>query len=219
MEVVVNAERTYSGIINQEEFKRRWALIKARILSGYSQEDLAFLLGKPPYFIRDYEDLNASSKLALEDLEILSVVLKNLYPEILPFDRDETGENEKRLVRGAAREIAGICYYTFTHPWTIDGKNIKIVTEEKVLCVGVNTLMEINNNIYESLLNLIAEGCFNNWCRPLELFQLVNKQLNTRKASIRPSYLIPAIYKLIAEKKLKMTSDRFRFCYKVQDEE
>lgn len=209
----IQCGHTYSGLINQEEFKRRYAFIKARINSGYSQEDVAFLLGKPPYFIKDYEELNGASKLILEDLAILSIILTNLYPEIIPFDPDETGENEKRVVRGVYKEVSGVAHYTFTHPWTVAGVNAKITVAEKLFCPDDTEKAQMVRSIYQRLTQLIEEGCLNAKCPPLFIYQEVKKQISSKKGALKPSLLIPAIYSLIAEKRIKMLSDRSRLSY------
>lgn len=64
----------YTGLLTQDEFRLRYCFIKARIKSGYTAEELSFLIGKPGFYILDYEEMNNGIKLTLEDLELFKLV-------------------------------------------------------------------------------------------------------------------------------------------------
>ncbi len=203
----------YTGLLTQDEFRLRYALIKARINSGYTAEELSFLIGKPGFYISDYEEMNNGIKMTLEDLEILSLILINLYPEVLRFDIDDFGNSEKRIVRCKKEEISGYYHYSFKHFWTIEGKNSEIQLKEPVFKLDKTTKALVGEEVAKEVHALLRTEFFMNKGRTA--FEIFTRVKSSEKYSpfIKPHHLMPVIYDLVKERALTIVNKRNQIYY------
>lgn len=208
------AIQRYAGLLTQDEFRLRYCFIKARINIGYTPEELSFLIGRPGFYIPDYEQLNNGIKLTLEDLEILSLILTNLYPEVLPLDIDDFGTNEKRLVRGKREEIYGHYHYSFKHFWTIDGKSFEIHLKESVCKLNETAAVSIAEEVVRGVHVLLGTDFFMKKQRSaLEIFIAIKPLSKKYLPFVKPCHLMPVIYKLVKERVLVIVNKRNRVYY------
>lgn len=201
----------YCGLITQDDFRQRYAFIKARTNLNFTREELSFLIGKPPYFIVDYEEMNSGIKLTLEDLATLSLFLINLYPEILPFDVDDFGYNEKKVIRGKCEEISGFHQHIITHPWTINSINTPVKLSEKVTEVDIEEEQKIEI-LRKHILELMANGHFRKRTSPLAIFRELEK-FDNLGFCLKPRYVMKVIYDLVTVRKLKMIMEHNTIVY------
>ena len=130
--------QSYSGSLNQSEFVERYFIIKSRIKQGFTREELAFLLGRTPYFMTDYEELSPI-ELELADFDIINSVLRGCNHEALNFDSKDgiyDISNEKRLVRVIKTAYADHITYEFHHHWKISGEIKPLRVVEPVICTA-----------------------------------------------------------------------------------
>jgi hypothetical protein len=201
----------YCGLITQDDFRQRYAFIKARTNLNFTRDELSFLIGKPPYFIADYEEMNSGIKLALEDLAILSLFLINLYPEILPFDVDDFGCKEKRVVRGKCEEISGFHQHIVTHPWTINYINTPVKLTEKLAEVDIEEEQKIEM-LRKHILELMANGHFTKRMSSLAIYREAEK-FDSLGFCLKPRYVMKVVYDLVTVRKLKMVTERSTIFY------
>lgn len=208
-----SAIHKYTGLLTQDEFRLRYCLMKARINSGYTPEELSFLIGKPGFYMSDYEEMNNGIKLTLEDFEMLSRILINLYPEVLPLDIDDFGNGEKRLVRCRREAIYGDYRYSFKHPWTIEGKNSEIHLKEPVFRLDKTAAKVMGEEVAQGVDALLKTDFFLNKKRTaFEIFMEV-KPPEKYLPFIRPCLLMPVVYDLVKEQLLTIVKKRNRIYY------
>lgn len=167
--------KTYSGYLDQNEFVTRYLFIKNRINNSFTREELAFLLGKTPYFVIDYEELSGSIKLGIPELDILCRLLKRGTNETLILDKTFGKidiSHEKRMVRVIQKEYPMKFVYNFIHPWTSGGVSPPLLCEEpKYDISGVeNDSKEIIN---EALLALKKQGFFETMRTASEIYERI----------------------------------------------
>lgn len=206
--------RSYCAYLNQSEFAERYLFIKSRITNGMTREELAFLLGRVPYFIIDYEELSAI-KLDLPDIDFMNIILKVHYREALNFDTKEGVydiSNEKRLVRVIKSEYSESIMYEFHHHWKINGKNklLKII-EPVIYTDGLE--METTELIVAELTKLMELGYFKIKRSPLEIRNHIWKKYRYKSSAWSITLLKNIIYEWIRQGKLTVGKHKGHFMY------
>lgn len=208
----------YCGCVDQNEFIQRFMLIKNRIKNFYSRRDLAFLMGRTPYFINDYEEFSITTKLNLQDLDLLSSIFRIIDFNSVVFDtkvQKVDVSREKRMVRVLSQEFEDQILYTFYHPWTLYGSpvNLKIIEPKFNLSLPSQEQIE---KVKQVVLDLIASGYFIVPRSPLEIYLSVSQILKYHIDAWAPVILNDIMYIFIRENIIyaKITQDRFNFLIK-----
>ncbi len=208
---VVNS---YCGYLNQSEFAERYLFIENRIIQGISREELAFLLGRVPYFITDYEELS-TSKLELADIDLIKKVFERHQYKILNFDSKDGKydiSNERRQVRVVRRKYNQNIVYEFYHPWKIDGeyKPFKII-EPLIDAVNEEGVALITTELNK----LIAQGYFKCRRSPLEIRDQIWAAYRYKSGAWSVISLKDIIYQSIRAGSLIAIKDKGCFRYQV----
>ena len=196
--------KTYSGYIDQNEFVARYVFIKNRINNSFTREELAFLLGKTPYYVIDYEELSVGIKLSLLETDNLCKILKRGSYETLKLDKTFGKIDisfEKRMVRIIQKEYAQKFVYEFIHPWTSGGtcQPLKVV-EPKYDLTAVER--ESRKLIRDELTRLIEAGFFTNKKTPLEIYERIWSTFKYCSNAWSAVFVKDIIYHFIRENKL-----------------
>lgn len=162
-----------SGMLNQHEFIERYVFTKQRVMNGFTRPDLAFLLGRSPNDVADYEHFGAHIKMNYQDHEVMAAVFKKLAPAAPIFQarvNDIDISNDKRMIRGTVVETDAQRSFDFMHPWKIKGEDKPITIIEDL---GRDTTQDtlIRAFVDEHLAQLKAQGCFERGCTALYLYQ------------------------------------------------
>ncbi|MEJ2884373.1 hypothetical protein [Pedobacter sp. GR22-6] len=162
-----------SGMLNQHEFIERYVFTKQRVMNGFTRPDLAFLLGRIPNDVADYEHFGAHVKMSYQDHEVMAAVFKKLAPTTPIFQaraNDIDISNDKRMIRGTVLETDAQRVYDFIHPWKIKGEDKPITIVEELDRDMTQDAM-IRAFVEEHLAQLKAQGCFEHGCTALFLYQ------------------------------------------------
>lgn len=205
--------RSYCGYLDQNEFTQRYLFIKNRINNSLNREELAFLLGRTPYFTIDYEELSLATKLDLVDADHLCLILTRNKYEPLTFDKKDGQYDisyEKRMVRVARHEYNEKIEYEFNHCWKVNGeKRLLKITEPKfkIDTLGNEPLKLINLE----LTRLMIEGFFNVNRSPIEIRDRVWGAYRFKSGSWSIVFLRDIIYEFIRDNKLVMAYNKGHF--------
>lgn len=206
--------RCYTGKLDQNEFVMRYIQTKKRIDNCFTRDELAFLLGKPPYFVIDYEELSPQAKPSIADIDLLNNILNRSELIILQFDTTihrVNISNEKRVVRVVRKDYPDKIEYHFSHPWTYKGLREPLLIVEPI-CVG-NSQRQAESFIKRKVLKLITTGYFNYGRLPNELYNDLWEIFKFRSDAWSPIVLKNAVYYFIRENKLTVESSSGRFTY------
>lgn len=200
---------TFSGLVNQHEFLQRIQFMKSRILNGYTTEQVAFLLGRTPYFIRDFEELNPV-KLDGEDIINYTYLFTESLMDEDSFDRKKNDIDisyEKRMVRGIRISSNTEIKYEFVHPWTNNGICKPLKLSEELIISQSN----LDTKLSTILTSLVLGGYFSNLRSPMEIFMKLENLTEPVSSLILP--LRSAIYRFIHTNALlvKVYHEKFYF--------
>lgn len=191
---------TYGGMLTQDELAERSTYIGARIKYSYTEEELSFLMGRPPYYFSDYERMANGSRLTRTDVENLEAIFSGTCLEGVSFEMDEFyAYHEKRIVRVQKEREEDIQIYRIFHPW-IQKKNNRKVNEPIVfheLHRRVTDLKDrqIKEGVLHLLGSLVGRSFFNIPKAPYRIYHEVDKQIKIG-ASLYPKYVKQALYEL-----------------------
>lgn len=206
--------QSYSGSLNQSEFVERYFIIKSRIKQGFTREELAFLLGRTPYFMTDYEELSPI-KLELADFDIINSVLRGCNHEALNFDSKDgiyDISNEKRLVRVIKTAYADHITYEFHHHWKISGEIKPLRVVEPVICTA-GVALKAMRLITDEIKNLLQLGYFKSSRSPLEIQKYIWHQYKYDANAWSVTFLKNIIYHFVKEGQLAVDCNKGRFTY------
>ncbi|MBE9600325.1 hypothetical protein [Pedobacter sp. MC2016-24] len=165
-----------SGMLNQHEFIERYIFTMQRVINGFSRHEMSFLFGKTTYEINDYEHLSEHVKLSYQDYELMALVFEHVPPSVPVFqtriDNIDVSA-ERRMIRGTVSETESERHFQFVHPWKIKGEDVQITITED-LYRNAEQDLQINEFVYEFLLDLKKTGCFDRGCTALFLYQKLN---------------------------------------------
>lgn len=206
---------SYCGYLNQNEFAERYLFIQRRIAHAMTREELAFLLGRVPYLIIDYEELSAI-KFDITDLDLMGLVLKGRQQQVLSFDKKDGVydiSHEKRMVRVVKSEYPENIVYEFYHHWKIGGhhKPLKIV-EPVIRADDFET--EAINLITAELTKLMGLGYFAIRRSPLEIRDHIWATYRFKSNAWSIVFLKNIIYEWIRDGLLSVANDKGRFSYR-----
>jgi len=213
------SKNCYCGYLDQTEFAQRYLFIKNRINNSMTREELAFLLGRTPYFVIDYEELSASSKLDLFDIDLLCLVMTRSKYESLSFDKKDGKydiSHEKKMVRVTRTEYQEKINYEFNHRWYVDGENKTLKLTEPIFQTSSFT-DEAIRFINDELTRLISEGYFNVKRSPLEIRDRVWASHKYKSSAWSIVFLKNIIYEFIRDDKLMMAYNKNHFCYHIKN--
>lgn len=206
--------KSYCGYIDQNEFIQRYFFIRKRIDNSLTRNELAFLLGRTPFFMIDYEELTATTKFDLTDIDLLSLILKNGKSEILQFDK-KNGQadisREKRLVRVIQREYERRIEYNFVHPWTTYGENEPLFAKEPIYtsCPKEEQIKLIEAEVLKFLL----EGFFDRQRSACEIHERIWHTYKYKSNAWSVLHLKDVIYQYISMGKLVARYSNNHFMY------
>lgn len=211
----------YSGLASQEEFNIRYGLSQLRISLGYTQEEVSFLMGKHPYFYREYEEMKDGCDISDQDRLLICAIYKSSFISPISFERDEYGFKQKRLIKGVRNFKNGIYYHSLTHPWLIITdkerrvrENIPIQYKELPFCIEQDCIMDALNE-FRRILSDLLDGSFLRSPRlPLHIYEHI--RLYHFNPILRPVFLKQAIYECIAKKVIQMKTIENKIHYSVQ---
>lgn len=198
----------YSGLVTQSEFTIRYQCAISRIASGYSQEDVSFLMGKQPYFYRDYEELNDGVKLHDNDKLALKAIYNSTSDAELNLIPDPYGFHEKRAIRGIKTYQAGKIQYCLIHPWDVVNKkkgtreNSRITYEEYDYTIPGHSTSDIINRYKKAILGLLEISFFKYPQQPIDIY--THLKFSRFDPMIKPLFVKLAVYELMASKHLHM---------------
>lgn len=208
--------RSYCAYLNQSEFTERYLFIKRRVAHGITREEFAFLLGRVPFFIIDYEEL-ATIKFDLVDVDLMKIILKSYQDYDLSLDRRDgiyDISNEKRLVRVVRSEYIENIVYEFHHPWKINGENKLLKIIEPVVYpdrTGLET--EVVKLIVAKLTKLMELGYFKTKRSPLEIRDCIWEAYKYKFNAWPVILLKNIIYEWIRQSKLTVRLNNDHFVY------
>jgi len=162
-----------SGMLNQHEFIERYVFIKQRVTNGFTRSELAFLLGRSPNDVADYEHFDAHVKMNYQDHEVMAAFFKKRATAAPIFQarvNDIDISSDKRMIRGTVVETDAQRIYDFIHPWKIKGEN-KPITIVEELGHDMTQDVLIRAFVEEHMAQLKAQGCFERGCTALYLYQ------------------------------------------------
>lgn len=207
----------YSGYLDQSEFAQRYLFIKNRVNNSLTREELAFLLGRSPYFITDFEELLASAKLDLVDIDLLPQFLTRNKYETLIFDKKDGQfdiSSEKRMVRVTRFEYLDNIQYDFKHKWYVNGENeVLKIKEPKFQTYALED--ESKKLIRAELAKLIASGYFNIKRSPIEIREQIWQSYKHRSNAWCVSILKNIIYDLIRDERLRLIHFKGHYNYQL----
>ncbi|TCC95025.1 hypothetical protein [Pedobacter hiemivivus] len=196
--------KTYSGYLDQHDFIARYLFIRNRINNSFTRDELAFLLGKTPYFIIDYEELSGSTKLGLSELDILCRILKRGSYETLVLDRTFGKIDisyEKRMIRVIQKEYTQKLVYEFIHPWTSGGTSKSLKAEEPKYDF-TDVERESKKLIKNEIARLIDAGFFTEKKTPLEIYERIWSTFRYCSDAWSAIFIKDIVYHFIREGKL-----------------
>lgn len=100
--------KRFGGCVSKSEFQRRIEFIRKRIALGYSQEEVAFLIGRYPRMVRKYEEMAAGVRPEGADIAVLSEVMGEDVSALFPPEGDDVLRWE---VSGTRIEKKIVTYY------------------------------------------------------------------------------------------------------------
>ncbi|RAJ31737.1 hypothetical protein [Pedobacter cryoconitis] len=212
-------KKSYCGYLDQNEFTQRYLLIKNRVNNSLTREELAFLLGRTPYFIIDYEELSLAAKLDLVDVDLLCLILIRDRFESLTLDKKDGQHDishEKRMVRVTMHEYREKLVYQFNHRWNVNGENKPLKITEPIFqtsTLGDEPIKLINVEITK----LLSEGYFNTKRSPLEIREVVWRAYKYKSSAWSIIFLKNIIYEFIRDNKLVMGYDKGHFTYQIKN--
>jgi hypothetical protein len=209
--------KSYSGYVDQNEFTQRYLFIKNRVNNSLTREELAFLLGRTPYFVTDYEELSTAVNLDLLDIDLLCQLMTRNKFEILNFDKKDGQydiSHDKKMVRVTRYNYLERIEYKFTHRWTILGENKPLrITEPIFKCIEYDddptTLIKVE------LTRLIAGGYFNPGRSPLEIRDYVWNAYKYKSSSWSAELLKNVVYEFIRDNKLVIGNHKGHYSYQI----
>jgi len=206
---------TFSGLINQREFWQRLHFIRSRILNGYSREEVSFLLGRTPHFIKDYEEL-AGVALDGEDMINYTFLFNKLLRSMEVFDHKKNDMDisyEKRMLRGIKLSSVYEITYEFIHPWTVRHANKPIVIKEKVRQAGEYS--EEIEQIRKRISAKIADGYMDTIRAPMQIYKMLSDS-SVSFGTDQICRLRRVLYEMVHAEKLgvKIYYDKFYFIRK-----
>ncbi|MBB6240032.1 transcriptional regulator with XRE-family HTH domain [Pedobacter sp. AK013] len=207
---------SYSGYIDQHDFIERVLFIKKRISNSLTREELAFLMGRTPYFINDYEEMTNTIKLDLIDMDLLSLTLKRNFNGGISFDKKDglhDISHEKRMVRVTKYEYPDKLEYVFNHRWVEYGKNKPLKLIEPAF-QPPNDGGEQVRLITNELTKLLSGSYFKTKRSPFEIYQYVWTAHKYRSSAWSILHLKNLIYELIRTEHLRMSNLNGHFVYR-----
>ncbi|RLJ77373.1 hypothetical protein [Pedobacter alluvionis] len=210
--------KCYSGYLDQHDFIERYLFIKRRISNSLTREELAFLLGRTPYFTNDYEEMSNTTKLDLIDMDLLNLTLKRNFIGGLSFEKNvgrHDISHEKRMVRITRYEYADKLEYVFNHRWVEYGANKPLKLIEPVF-QPANDGGEQVRLITNELTKLLAERYFNTKRSPLDIYLMVWTAHKYRSSAWSIMHLKNIIYELIRTEQLRMSNLNGHFVYQAR---
>ena len=194
----IQSTESYGGMLNQDELAQRYSYMDARITYGYTEEEVSFLMGRPPYYFSDYERMEGKTRLTQQDIEILACIFEGHRFAEICFAKDEFfAYHEKRLIR-VKKEVRGnLLSYTLMHPWEIKKNKVKrqepIRFQELIRKQSIGDEIKIKEEISYVLKRLLCRGFFCTAQLPYAIYaELV--QLASRNRSIYPAALMEVLY-------------------------
>jgi len=208
---MTNNQTHFSGLLNQHELSQRLQFIRHRIANGYTTDEVAFLLGRTPHYLKDYEELGPI-KLDGED----TINYTYLFTEPLCHtDRFDTKNNsidisyEKRMLRGQKIWSAIDIRHEYVHPWTWKGLCKAIVLTEPVKPAYSN--FEVDE--MEDILSFLSKGnYFEVLSSPIEIYKKVVCTYEPAAKMILP--LRNALYRLVHAQQLQVQQHFDKFYFK-----
>jgi len=207
--------KSYSGYIDLHDFIERVLFIKKRISNSLTREELAFLMGRTPYFINDYEEMTNTIKLDLIDMDLLSLTLKRKFNGGISFDKKDglhDISHEKRMVRVTRYEYGDKIEYIFNHRWLEDGESKPLKLIEPVFHLSDEEGEQVMFITIE-LTKLFEKGYFNTKRSPFEIYQCVWTAYKYRSSAWSVLHLKNLIYELIRTEHLRMSNLNGHFVY------
>ena len=205
--------RTFSALSTREEFIQRYLFMKTRIKSGFTADGLAFLIGKPPFFIVDYEESNGINIFSKEDLEALSSVSQNSYLEnVFKANKRHENSNEKKLIRGKRELINGYYQYTLMHSWLISGENKPFILSENIRIHASNENKKLVTSIFLLVRRLVNEDFFELPKIPMEIYRAL-QSYRFHKAGVLASLLKEVMLELVRLQELSVSSISKGMCF------
>lgn len=209
--------KTYAGMLSQQELAQRYSYLHARIEAGYTAEELSFLIGRAPYYFKDYESMEDGALLKDQDQEMLAHIFKGTLIEAISFEKDEFyGYCDKRLVRVILFEDMDRRYYEIRHPWLTRNKKRK--TNEAIRVYECLKKMipkqkeKTNRELKYLVTRLCQRGFFKEPKLPWDIFVEV-KKLVSRNVLVCPVDLKEVLYAALAEGKILMKTIAGRMHY------
>lgn len=184
--------RCFGGCVSKSEFQRRIEFIRKRIALGYSQEEIAFLIGRYPRLIRDYEEMAARVRPGGADIAVLSEVMGEDVSALFPPEGDDV---LRWKVSGTRIERKIVTYYEMTLE-THEKPTPKFKAKERPLKV-FDDRDEHSHVLGEIVLQRMLDGnYFLSSKSALEILSSFHKALVPK---IRPIILKHAIHRLVAD--------------------
>lgn len=210
---------TFSGMLNQHEFKERYVFIVQRKANDLSREDVAFLQGRSPYDIIDYEELSNQIKMDYKDQEVMAAIFKTLTPKPPAFDYMIDKQNishEKRMIRGTYTTSEKGCLYQFNHPWTIKRINKPILIDFKISRDSKYD-EEIKLLLKSQLNMLIRLDYFENKHSPIKIYNKIYSDIQIKWRPLFTPLLKQVVYDFIRTDKLVPINESGHTYYQIKN--
>lgn len=202
-------------MLDQSGFKQWFTYQKLRIDHQYEPEEVSFLMGKPPFYFRDYSMLSSGAKLIPEDIHVLSELFPGPRPHQLDFHKDEDfGTFEKRIIRVKQVNRDNEIRSYIKIPWTIKRKeNLKDLTlcEEKRK-ITTEEENELRQQVKVALHDLIVYRFFRLGKSGLEIYHEIEERC-LWSPILRPAYVKDELYGRIGLNRLSLTTKQGRLQY------
>lgn len=207
-----------SGMLNQYEFKERYAFITKRIINGFSRAELAFLLGRTVYEVTDYEQLCEYVKMGYKDQLVMIPLFRGTTvapPKFLTKVHHTDVSHDKRMIRGTVTDTECEREFRFVHPWLIKEEKTAIDLKEDLLR-NVKYDAEITGFVNLTLNSLKKSGSFDQGCTALFLYQQLFGIMPVPWLPVFTTILKKAVYALIHAGQLQTGEQDGQVIYKIK---
>lgn len=205
---------SYAGLLDQSGFKQWYKYLKLRAMHQYEMEEVSFLMGKPPFYFRDYEMLEIRSEITSEDQLLLMEIFLGQKVKLMDFKEDDYGSNEKRIIQIRRSEDITSIDYLITIPWTIKGKRNpgKLKIREEKRLENIDEEIEIFRKIEHIMRRLLTTDFFNSRRTALNIYQTI-EEYTQWSLHLRPAYVKQVLYREISNGtlSLRMKQDKLWF--------
>ncbi len=205
---------TYAGMLDQSGFKQWYGYQKMRIEHQLEPDEVSFLMGKPPFYFRDYALLAPGAKLTCEDQHVLSTLFQHNSSTAIEFEKDDTSILEKRLVRVRLKPKTSAIVYQIAVPWAVKGTgnpNKLTMRQERWIPTPAEEA-ELRKQVDYAVKKLCRGNFFHPFKPALAVYLEVARNCKWL-AGFRPAYVKEALYRQIGMRTLSLKTMNGQLVY------